>query len=150
MSIQDAHALSDCGTEAANAAVSGISTTEIHSILSNKRRLFLLEELVAIAGQEAEFNDLVDAVAERELGITPDDPSWSDERKKVRVSLYQTHIERLRDAGVVDYERKTGLIELGEHADEILPYLDVGSAAATHGDDSIVGRVSSAFRALCD
>ncbi|MFB1066473.1 hypothetical protein [Natrinema sp. H-ect4] len=144
MSIQHADALSDCGTEAPNAGSSGISTTEIHAILSNKRRLFLLEELVALEGK-AEFNDLVDRVAQRELGISPKHPNWSDERKKVRVSLYQTHIKRLKQDGVVDYRSKTGTIVLGENSESVLSYLEVPA-----NDDGFFGRVSDAFRAMCD
>lgn len=148
MSIQHAHALSDCGTETPNADASTICTTEIHSILSNKRRLFLLEEL--IAREEAEFNDLVDAVAQRELGITPENPDWHDERKKVRVSLYQTHIDRLKEHGIIDYQRKTGLIQLAENAEAISPYLEVPTLGTTEDSCGILDRVSSAFRSMCD
>lgn len=146
MSTHNADPLSDCGAEAANADSSGIPTTEIHAILSNERRLLFLEELVERG--EAEFNDLVDHVAEREFGITPDDPDWADERKKVRVSLYQNHVERLRRDGIIDYRTKTGRMQLAENAKDVARYLDVDrDLDESHG---LIDRMSSAFRAMCD
>lgn len=141
MSIQQPNALSDCGTEVPNTSSSALSTCEIHTILSNQRRLYLLEELFAREGV-AEFNDLVDAVVVRELEIAPDDPDWSTKRKTVRVSLYQTHIKRLKESSIVDYTSKTGTISLGEHADAVAPYLEVPGIEETHG---FFDRVSRAF-----
>lgn len=133
MSIKNAHALSDCGIEAEKSTDSGLETVEIHALLSNERRLFALEYLFAQNGQ-AEFNAIVDHVAQRELDVAPDDPEWSDARHKVRVSVYQTHIDRLKDDGIVDYERKTGTIRLGKNASEVAPFLDLEEESSSWMD----------------
>lgn len=142
MSTQHAHALSGCGPEAPNPDSSPLSTCDIHSILSNQRRLYLLEELFARKGR-AEFDDLVDAVCERELEATGEKTSWSDKRKSVRVSLYQTHMSRLKDDAIVDYARRTGTIALAQNSDIVAPYLDVEVETA-----GFLDRVSSALRSM--
>jgi hypothetical protein len=42
----------------------------------------------------------------------------------VYVSLYQTHIQKLADAGMVDYDKDTGQITLAKEATNIDQYLE--------------------------
>lgn len=145
MSIQSAHPLSDCGPKAENTGSSTLPAHKIHSILSNQRRYLLLEELVARDGR-AEFDDLVEVVVVRELGIGPEHAEWAKKRKTVRTSLYQTHMKRLKDHGVVDFRSKTGVIQFGDNAEAILPYLE---APAEPGDSAgLFDRLANAFGSI--
>jgi hypothetical protein len=71
--------------------------------------------------QSIELGKLAEAVACAEQDTTPEALS-PDDRQPVYVSLYQTHVPKLADAGVVEYDDETGLVaptdalaELTEH-----------------------------------
>lgn len=82
-----------------------ISLDELFDILSNSRRRHVVE-LLDEHGGSAEFRELTDAVARRETGV----PVSYDERKRVYVSLRQSHLPRLADAGVVEYDPDRGTV----------------------------------------
>lgn len=82
-----------------------ISLDELFTLLSSSRRRHVVE-LLDEQGGEAMFRELTDAVARRETG----EPVRYDQRKRVYVSLRQSHLPRLADAGVVEYDRDRGTI----------------------------------------
>ncbi|WP_255197192.1 DUF7344 domain-containing protein [Halorarius litoreus] len=84
----------------------GISLDEVFTILSNARRRHVVELLVEHDG-EMTFRELTDAVAKRES----EGPVGYDARKRVYVSLRQSHLPRLADADVIEYDRDRGAIE---------------------------------------
>jgi hypothetical protein len=69
-----------------------------------------------------EVTDLAEEVAAWENDTTRDQLS-SQERKRVYVSLYQTHIPKLASAAVVDSARDTGLVELTSKTRQMDRYL---------------------------
>lgn len=77
----------------------------VFDLLSNARRRHVLELLGDHDG-ETSFRELTDAVARREMG----EPVSYDQRKRVYVSLRQSHLPRLADAGVVEYDRDRGTV----------------------------------------
>lgn len=48
------------------------------------------------------------------------------ERKRVYVGLYQCHLPKMDDMGIVDFNKARGRIELTEEASQLRPYLDDG------------------------
>lgn len=122
MSIQESHPLSSVGTQVANSNVSGMSLDDILDILSNPRRRYTIEHLTHANG-ELSFAELVDRVAEAEFGKSIDAISTT-ERNRIRTSLYQTHLPALEEAGVVDYQRRSGDIATGANARVMVDYLD--------------------------
>ena len=82
----------------------------VFEILSNARRRYLLYYLFTMEGEVAEFDAAVNAVYKygaAETG-TDDHPT----REDVKIELHHTHLPRLTDAGVIDYDRRQGTIRL--------------------------------------
>lgn len=92
-----------------------ISQNRAFDILSNARRRFILSYLSQTEGP-VQLRELADEVARWETGS---ESLSRKERKRVYVSLYQTHIPRLEDAGVIDYDSESGLVQLVDRARDI-------------------------------
>lgn len=93
----------------------------IFDILSSPRRRYVLFYLRQ-QGRPVDLKELSSQVAAWENDIDPEDLT-SQQRKRVYVSLYQTHIPKLADAGVVDYDQETGTVQLTERASSVDEYL---------------------------
>ena len=121
MSIQELNGLNGIGTEAQFSADSALSVYDIRHLLSNRRRDLIIHHMAANDGR-AEFSELVDVVAEDVYG-EPVDTISGEDRHKVYISLYQSHLPKLQDAKIIDYERKSGEMWFGEAAEDVLAYL---------------------------
>lgn len=98
-----------------------LSKDTIFDILSNSRRRYVLYYL----DQEPEsiqLTDLAEHVAAWENG-TDVDSLGKKESKRVYVSLYQTHIPKLAEAGLIEYDKEAGTVSLASNATEIYDYL---------------------------
>jgi len=116
MSIQTHHADKPTPT---GAEVTGLSTDDLHHLLSNQRRRTILRVLHERGATPK--GELAEWVASRETG-TPREQLDHRERKRVYISLYQCHLPKLRDHDAVTADGDT--YTLGAVADELLPYLD--------------------------
>jgi DNA-binding transcriptional ArsR family regulator len=99
----------------------GLSEDTIFSILSNERRRYVLHYLDRVE-PEAELSDLTEQVAAWENGVDVADLTY-DQRKRVYTSLHQTHLPKLDDAGVVDYDRDRGTVAVAAGAADLDAYL---------------------------
>lgn len=102
----------------------GIDRGEIFEMLSNTRRRYVLHYLKQREpGQQVPLREVVDQVAawEQETEIGQLD---SAERKRVYTALKQTHLPRLDEFGIVDYDQLRGEVELTDTADEVQLYLE--------------------------
>lgn len=98
-----------------------LSKACIFDLLSNSRRrmvLFYLRE----HGSEITPTELAEEVAAIENDVETADLTHK-QRKRVYVSLHQTHLPRLADAGIIEYDRDDGIVRLTEDADVIDSYL---------------------------
>ena len=99
-----------------------LSQDEIFAILSNPRRRYVLYFLnqheTAI-----ELTDLAEHVAAWENDTTVEELN-SKERKRVYVSLYQTHVPKLADHGLIDYDPESGMVRQTESSRRVDQYLD--------------------------
>lgn len=96
---------------------STLSTDEVYSLLSNERRRLVIS-LLSDKGQEVEMRDITTQVACIETGSRTDTVS-SKERKRTHVSLYQCHLPKLDEAGVIDWDKDRGWIAPGPHLSEV-------------------------------
>lgn len=101
---------------------SELSQDVAFDILSSPRRRYVLYYLRTL-DEAVKLTDLAEQVAAWENDTQPEKIT-EQERKRVYVSLYQTHIPRLADAGIVDYDKESGLITLADDATHIDGYLD--------------------------
>lgn len=93
----------------------------IFDILKNQRRRHVLRYLRE--NEETNLSDLAEHVAalENEKDVRS---LTSSERKRVYVGLYQCHLPRMSDAGVIDFDSDRGRIELRDSAEQLDEYLD--------------------------
>ena len=98
------------------------SLDTIFDLLSNPRRRFVLHYLKEHDGP-VELNDLAAEIAAKENEV-PKRELTSQQRKRAYVSLYQTHVPKLEEVGVIEYDSETGEIVLTEQADQIDRHLD--------------------------
>lgn len=110
------------GEQEAVNEIEPLSTNDIHSLLKNQRRRYVLEYLRA-NDDSARLRDVAEQIAawenDKELkAIT------SSERKRAYVGLYQCHLPKMDDAEVVSFDQNRGDIEIGPNAEQLMPYLD--------------------------
>lgn len=98
-----------------------LSKDTVFDILSNSRRRYVLYYLNQESGP-IKLTDLAEHVAAWE-NETDVDSLGKKESKRVYVSLYQTHIPKLAEAGLVEYDKEEGRVSLAPEATEIYGYL---------------------------
>lgn len=94
----------------------------VFGLLQNERRRRVLTYLLTESSR-CELGDLAEHLAARETD-KPVELLTSAERKRTYVALYQCHVPRLDDAGVVDFDR--GTVTLRDGAVQLAPYLGLG------------------------
>jgi hypothetical protein len=103
------------------------SRDELFEMLSNRRRRFVLHYLCRRQEAPVDLSEVVTQVAAWENDTDPGDLCY-DDRKSVHISLYQHHAPKMDEVGLVDYDQREGVLELG------LPPEDVGSYLSTFGE----------------
>lgn len=102
-----------------------ISDDVIFDILRNRRRRLALEHLrTRGVGDRVSIDELATAVATNEYDCVPEELT-SKQRKRVYVALKQSHLPKLAEAGVVDYDHARGRVALTERAAVCDMYFDV-------------------------
>lgn len=86
-----------------------LETVTVFELLSNERRLHAL--LYLSENPRSELSVVAEHVAAVEAGIDRAEVATSD-RKRVFISLYQAHIPRLEEHGIVTYDSDEGVVEL--------------------------------------
>jgi len=85
-----------------------LSEEEVFDLLSSSRRRRVLRHLLRDR-EPIGLQRLADEIAAEENGKEVDQLT-DQERKRVYVSLYQTHVPAMADAGIVDYDPDSGTI----------------------------------------
>ena len=94
---------------------------QIHGILANERRRAVIEQLDASAGTVT-VRDLSASIAESETG---ESPPPARVRESVYTSLHQTHLPKLHEVGVVEYDRERSLVHLRPAVRDVDRHMDV-------------------------
>ncbi|SDQ94678.1 DUF7344 domain-containing protein [Natronobacterium texcoconense] len=102
-----------------------LSKDVIFELLKNRRRREVLAYLLE-AEETVTLGELAEQIAAWE-NDTDVNALSSDQRKRVYVALYQTHLPKMDDAGIVEYDQDRGLISLSDNADLLMMYLDTDS-----------------------
>ena len=103
-------------------------------VLRNRRRRLVLRRLRS-TGTPVDIGDLAEHVAGVENGIDPARLN-SQQRKRVYISLYQSHLPKLDDAGAIRFDQDRGTISLAEEADSFYRYLDEPAEEPAESDPS--------------
>jgi hypothetical protein len=100
---------------------SELSRDQMFDILSSSRRRYTLYYLRQ-QREPVQLTDLAEELAAWENDTTVEELS-SQARKRVYVSLYQTHAPKLQEAGLITYDADTGEIALREDAPGVEPFI---------------------------
>ena len=127
------------GTSGANLGSSGDAATGqtdhskdvVFGILKNERRRQALHYLRD--HPRTTLSDLAEHVAALE-NDKPIRDLTSSERKRVYVGLYQCHLPKMDDAGVIDYDRSRGTVVLRSESSPYFVYLDVDPTESADAD----------------
>lgn len=98
----------------------GLEQTEIHQVLSNRRRQLTLQCL-AQNGGSMEVRELSEEIAAEFSG---ERPPPRDLRASVYSSLHQTHLPKLDELQVIDYGLDSNSVSLSERFDDVKLYMD--------------------------
>lgn len=127
------------------------SKDTIFMILRSSRRRLLLHYLERSGGSRSR-GELARYVAAAEEGVEMSQVTTTD-RKRVYVSLHQTHLPTMDDVGIIDYDKDRGTVELcEEEAQNYYRYLhfDPDSVSSTptelerNGDDRVEAETDDA------
>ncbi|GGN22768.1 DUF7344 domain-containing protein [Halarchaeum nitratireducens] len=100
-----------------------LTEDDLFEVLSNRRRRYAVH---ALKDEEegATIGDVAEQVAAWEYDTEVEAVSY-DERKRVYTALQQSHLPKMDEAGVVDYDKDRGTVEPTEVLEDVDVYLDV-------------------------
>lgn len=124
----------------------GLSRGEAYDLLSNERRRYVLEAFDGTE-QPVPVQELAAYVAARENG-TDAEATTDAERKRAYVSLYQNHVPRLAEVGVLDHDDAAGTVAPGDRFDDLDGYLLREDGAIRHAGDARPQRLALALLAV--
>ena len=99
-----------------------LSPDEVFHILQNGRRRNVLRYLQHTEGP-VRMRDVAEQVAAWENDTTVEQLS-SDQRQRVYIPLYQSHLPKLDKKGVIDYQKNRGIVERKPLADQLYRHLE--------------------------
>jgi hypothetical protein len=114
----------DGAIEDTQEAPQSLSKDDLFHVLQNQRRRRVLNYLQTVEGQ-VEMRDIAEQVAAWEHDTTVQ-ALTSEQRQRVYIALYQSHLPKLDEMGVLNYHQSRGIVERTPLADQFDPYLDVG------------------------
>lgn len=115
-----------------------LSIDEVCHLLQNERRRNVLRYL-----RDTDDHRKIGEIAETAAAIesdTPIDQLHHDDRKRVYIALYQVHLPKLADSGVIDYDKDRGTVAPTNAAQRLYDAMDAITGTAT---DRSHGRSSS-------
>lgn len=110
------------------------TTDQVFEILKNRRRRAVIRYLDSHDGY-GELSDVAEHIAAAENDTTVQQLG-SQERKRVRIALYQCHLPKMDSVGIIDYDGDRGTIRLRDSAAEMQRYLQ-WDPVDDHGDPSL-------------
>lgn len=100
----------------------GLPLDQTFELLRNQRRRYILQYLEKTTG-EVSLSELAEQIAAWENDKEVKEIT-SSERKRVYVGLYQCHLPKMDGMDVISFNKPRGLVELGENAAAVEPYLN--------------------------
>ncbi len=123
----------------------------VFEIIRNERRRLVLQYLDETEEETVALGDLAEHIAAIENDTTKQALS-AQQRKRVYVGLYQCHLPKMADSGIVAFDKNRGTISQGPNVDQLEPYLNVdtdrddGSRQAVMlGSVAVIGYALAAF-----
>lgn len=102
----------------------GVDETAAFDTLSNERRRWVVRDLLADTGGETDLGELSARVAARENDTTPAEVTPA-QRRRVYTALQQSHLPRMADQGLIDYDEDRGVVRPTQQLEDLRVYLEV-------------------------
>jgi hypothetical protein len=99
-----------------------LSKDKLFHILQNQRRRYALRYLQGTEGV-VDMRDVAEQVAAWEHDTTVQQLT-SNQRQRAYISLYQCHLPKLDDEGIIEYNQQRGFVERTPLANQLDPYLE--------------------------
>lgn len=114
-----------------------LSKDEIFHILQNERRRNVLQ-YIADTDEPVRMRDVAEQVAAWEHETTVQELT-SDQRQRVYIPLYQSHLPKLDKVGLIEYQQNRGIVERKPLADQVDRYLQAKpeSQSVTSSDQEL-------------
>jgi len=98
-----------------------LTAVDIHDVLSNERRRMVLSILREQRDDAMTARELSELIAESETGQSPPPRNI---RQSAYVSLHQTHLPKLDELGIVDYDESAKTVSLTDRANQMSVYME--------------------------
>ncbi|WP_276256501.1 DUF7344 domain-containing protein [Halomontanus rarus] len=122
---------------------------DVFKILSNQRRRYVIAHLDNSDDNRFRVRDLTDQVAAWENDVSIQEVTYK-ERKRVYTSLYQSHLPKMDNLGIIRYDQSRGIVERLQTIDQLGTYLDSLDSPDDDGDDDeLRSYVSVGVAGLC-
>lgn len=109
----------------------------VYDLLSAERRLHVIDAIKP--RRDCSRSELIDEVAEAEYGRPIEDID-ARERKSIAASLYQTHLPKLADYGVISWDRETDMVGAGVRFEQVREYRRASESLGERARSLIPGR----------
>ena len=98
-----------------------IPPDEVLSAIANEQRRTILDSLNSASEKTLDYDTLVDRVADAVRDEGAEEIS-DEQRQRVRIALHHTHLPKLEEIRVIDYEAETDHVQFvgGEMVQEVL------------------------------
>ena len=102
-----------------------VSPDRLLSAVANEHRRAILSSLTSASDKTLKHDALVDRVADRLRDENAERPS-DEHRQRVRIALHHTHLPKLEELRIIDYETETGLVQFvgGELEQDLLTLVE--------------------------
>lgn len=107
---------------------------QLFQAISSYRRRYVL--LVLDAHGETSVSNIAERIAAHEYCDEDVDQPNSVQRKRVYVSLYQCHLDRMADTDLIDYDKRAKVIAPTERTGDVAEYIRRGQRLV--GDDESI------------
>ncbi|WP_449272120.1 DUF7344 domain-containing protein [Halorubrum lipolyticum] len=94
-------------------------TTWAADILRNRRRIQVLLELASAGEEGVSVSELADRLAERDHGAG----FGSEQRRRIFIALYQSHLPKLEADSVIDRKKNRDYVARGRRFNEVVSTL---------------------------
>ncbi len=108
---------------------------DVFEILRNQRRRDVLRFFFEEDRTAVELGTLAEHLAAAEFETTTAELT-SQERKRMYVSLYQCHLPKMDEAGIIEFDSDRKTLELGVNARRLEPYLYLDETPPTATDET--------------
>ncbi|MFC5277888.1 hypothetical protein ACFPM1_03775 [Halorubrum rubrum] len=110
-------------SDAGSAGSEGPTHDEIFDVLCNERRRYVLRYLRERSEEQFHLGDMVETIAAWENDKRVGDVEYA-ERKRVYTALRQTHLPKLDETGVIEYDGRRGELRPTDGMADVQLYLD--------------------------